>query len=460
MIPAAFTRQFINYYGQEAYEKWLVAFQQEAPVSIRLHPEKIFAENSDWSKIAWNPWGRYLSKRPVFTLDPLFHAGAYYVQEAASQFLWQALWQCAPDHKKIKILDLCGAPGGKSSLTASFLNHAGLLVTNEIIRSRAYILKANMEKSGYANVMVTQNDPADFAALPGFFDIILIDAPCSGEGMFRKDPKAMDEWSEEHVLFCAARQKRILADVIPALKQGGYVIYSTCTLNPHENMENVDWACRELTLQSIPLKDFKEYDLPEIRGEEGFGYQFSPHTHQGEGLFISILKKNTEAEGKPSRKLKSLEIPAKKIIFELEKAFTKVRDRVYFTDPNGDFHMVAADLKHDVEILMSNARLIHAGINLGTFKQDTWIPHHGLALALELSEYFNKVNLDMGQSLAFFQKSLDAVNSSAKGWLLATYQGHGLGWMKNLGNRINNYLPNEARIRMDISNHNVFEEEG
>src|SRR5690606_29547228 len=217
-------------------------------------------------------------------------------------------------NKDIKILDLCGAPGGKSSLAADFLSHRGLLVSNEIIKSRAYVLKANMEKTGYANIIVTNNDPKDFASLAGYFDVIILDAPCSGEGMFRKDAKAISEWSEDHVTFCASRQKRIIADVLPALKAGGFVIYSTCTLNDEENIKNTDWACRNFELKSIPLQSALAFSIPEIKGKLSVGYQFSPHTHTSEGLFISLLQKQKEETSKIPRKVKGLEFPGKKTI--------------------------------------------------------------------------------------------------------------------------------------------------
>lgn len=457
-FPIAFQENFVKQFGQNAWLDWLRACASTPPVSIRLHPDKKIQEEKEWSNIPWNPQGRYLPQRPVFTLDPLFHAGCYYVQEAASQFLWEVLTQCSNSNHKIKILDLCGAPGGKSSLAAEFLQHEGLLVSNEIIKNRAYILKANMEKTGYNNVIVTQNDPKDFAQLTGFFDIIILDAPCSGEGMFRKDKKAIDEWTEDHVVFCSARQKRIIGDIAPALKSGGFIIYSTCTLNDSENIENIDWACQNLPFISIPIAGAKTHSIPQIHGKTSVGYQFSPHTHKTEGLFISLLQKQGEEKANLPKKRKSPEIPNKKTIEILNQCWNKPNGKFYFTDPNGDIHTTPETHKEEIDILLSSTRVIHAGINMGTFKQNQWVPHHSLALATGLSDYFHRAELTKDDALAFLNKSLQVVDSESKGWLLASYRSHGLGWIKNLGNRINNYLPNEARIRMDIKNSDLTEE--
>ena len=450
MIPQKFIQKIQASWGEEAAGQLISSLKSPSPVSVRLHPRKGGHTFDTFENVPWCPLGRYLPERPVFTLDPLFHAGAYYVQEPASMFLWQVLKQISGDREDVKILDLCGAPGGKSSLAASFLVGNGLLVANEVIKSRAYILKANLEKTGYANCIVTNNDPKDFASLQGYFDVILVDAPCSGEGMFRKDDNAVREWSEENVNLCSARQKRILADVYPCLKEGGYVVYSTCTFNDDENIDNVVWAMENLHLASIPITVAGDFGLMAINQKQAKGYQFSPHLHRSEGLFISLLKKTEETKAfKPAISKKNAPVsPA------VKKSLAEQVDipdfMTVFSDPNEDLHVFPTRYFSDFQAFSVYTRVIMAGINLGKTIRGELIPHHALALALEFNEKFSKTPLSKEDSILFLKKSLTEIPGSAKGWTLITYQNLGLGWVKNIGSRINNYLPNEARIRMDI----------
>lgn len=450
MIPEKFIKKIQSSWGEEAAEQLIISMKSTSPVSVRLHPRKAGQTFETFENIPWCPLGRYLPERPVFTLDPLFHAGAYYVQEPASMFLWQVLKQISDNHEDLKVLDLCGAPGGKSSLAASFLDGKGLLVANEVIKNRAYILKANLEKTGYENCIVTNNDPKDFASLHGFFDIILVDAPCSGEGMFRKDNNAIREWSEENVSLCAARQKRILADVYPCLKEGGYFIYSTCTFNDDENIQNVIWAMENLHLESIPLTTAEDFDIMSIEQKQARGYQFTPHLHRSEGLFISLMKKIEETKTlKPAISKKNAPVTS-----SVKKSLAEQVDipdsMTVFSDPNEDLHVFPTRYFSDFQALSVCTRVIMAGINLGKMIRGELIPHHALALALDFNEKFSKTPLSKEDSILFLKKNLTEIPGSAKGWTLITYQNLGLGWVKNIGNRINNYLPNEARIRMDI----------
>ena len=224
--------------------------------SIRLNPKKIGNRqsaigNEQLERVPWNEYGYYLNERPSFTLDPLFHAGAYYVQEASRMFLEEALKQTVDLAKPLKVLDLCAAPGGKSTLIQSIISAESLLVSNEVIKTRVHILAENITKWGAANVIVTNNDPSDFQRLPGYFDVIVVDAPCSGSGLFRKDPAAIGEWSENNVLHCAQRQQRILEHIMPALKDGGILIYSTCSYSKEEDEAIADWMVEQLAVNSL-----------------------------------------------------------------------------------------------------------------------------------------------------------------------------------------------------------------
>ncbi|MEO6758980.1 MAG: RsmB/NOP family class I SAM-dependent RNA methyltransferase, partial [Saprospiraceae bacterium] len=242
MLPPPFERQMQVLLGA-AWPNFAAALGTPAPVSIRLNPAKHLPEPllPTEAAVPWHPQGRYLAERPVFTLDPGFHAGGYYVQEASSMFLYEALRQTVDFSKKLNVLDLCAAPGGKSTLLADLVGPDSLLVANELIRSRVNSLRENLEKWGAPNVAVTSGEAGDFAGLEGFFDLIVADAPCSGEGLFRKDPAAMGEWSPAAVELCSLRQQRILSEVLPALAPGGILVYSTCTYNTAENEAQVEW---------------------------------------------------------------------------------------------------------------------------------------------------------------------------------------------------------------------------
>lgn len=244
-LPSSFTDYTRTLLSAGEYEKLAAALGGEQPVSIRLNEDKLPESSfrlfrSSFKQVPWSATGYYLDKRLTFTFDPLFHAGCYYVQEASSMFVEQALRQYAAE-RPVVMLDLCAAPGGKSTHARSMLPAGSLLVANEVIRNRSQILAENLTKWGHPDVVVTNNDPADFSPLTDFFDVILADVPCSGEGMFRKDPVAVSEWSPENVEICWQRQRRIISDIWPCLKPGGILIYSTCTYNTKEDEENVRW---------------------------------------------------------------------------------------------------------------------------------------------------------------------------------------------------------------------------
>src|ERR1044071_327939 len=263
------------------------ALETEPNVSIRLNPSKNTSLHGE--PVPWCSAGRFLPERPIFTLDPNFHAGAYYVQEASSMFLEQAVRSSVDLSKSLRVLDLCAAPGGKSTHLLQLINNESLLVSNEVIRTRATILSENTQKWGKANVIITNNDPKDFTTLSGYFDLVVVDAPCSGEGLFRKDEEAAEEWSEENVNLCALRQRRILGDVWPSLKENGVLIYCTCTYNEAENEDNLQWLSQQ--------KDVEFIDLPLFPGvEKTTGYRFMPHKVKGEGFFIAAIRKRSKEQ--------------------------------------------------------------------------------------------------------------------------------------------------------------------
>jgi len=447
-LPAAF-RARMEAHLKGAYPAFESTLELPAPVSVRINPEKRALPTGELEPVPWCSAGFYLPERPLFTLDPLFQAGAYYVQEAASMLLDQALRQTLNLDKPLRVLDLCAAPGGKSTLLASALSGSSLLVCNEVIRTRVPVLRENLEKWGYPNVVISNHDPEDFAGLKGFFDLVLVDAPCSGEGLFRKDPGAAEEWSEENVHLCAARQRRILAAAAQLVDDRGLLLYSTCTYNDEENSRNADWLATQ-GFESIPLT--LPESVVEVKGESSFGYQCYPHKVKGEGFFLSVFR-NKQRNGagvtvprsfKSFKPLTNRQLPAVRALLAQPDLFS------FYVKPNEEVIAVPEALSADLRLIDAALRNKGFGLEMGTFKGTDFIPSHALALSTAINRQLPAVDLDRSNALRYFKKENLVLNESVKGWLLARYEGLNLGWMKGVGNRVNNYLPKDWRIRMDI----------
>ncbi|EMS34693.1 NOL1/NOP2/sun family protein [Mariniradius saccharolyticus AK6] len=455
-IPDAFSQQMKAYFGSETYAVFEKALDADTKTSIRLNPFKPCEAFSNLPSVAWNPEGRVLEKRPIFTLDPLFHAGAYYVQESSSMFLGHILESvCAP--KDGIYLDLSAAPGGKATLLGSYLGDEGFLVANEVIKARANILKENIIKWGLGNTMVTQNDPEHFGELHGFFDLVLVDAPCSGEGMFRKDPEARDEWSLDHVQLCALRQERIMDQAAALVKAGGYLVYSTCTFNERENEEIVKYVVSEFAYEPVRIPLLPEWNIIEskVETDEGqfFGYRFFPHLVPGEGLFVTVLKRSEDAEVLEPRRVKDFKHPFLKSVSNAEAAliqsqvdlpensiFYKLQESVFWLNSNFRQHF---------EFLSRYLNIKYFGVELGQFSKSQLIPSHEWAMSIFPEPGFPTLDLDIKQALQFLRREeFSLTGDLPEGWILITYANLPLGWIKNLGNRINNYYPKEWRIRM------------
>ena len=425
------------------------ALDGSAPVSMRVNPSKVF-DATIGEAIPWTSTGIYLPERPIFTLDPAYHAGAYYVQEASSMLIARAL-DSLPNLKNrpIRILDLCAAPGGKSTLLAQTFSENSLLVANEIIKTRVPILKENLLRWGYPNVVVTSVDPEQFAKISHFFDVILVDAPCSGEGMFRKIPASRNEWSASNVAMCAARQKKIIAAVQTALKPGGILLYSTCTYNPQENIENVDWMSQEFDLQSVKIDDLQEFGVAEISKNNVLGYQCFPHKVRGEGFFMSVLMKNG-IEINEKRRIESLKYVQKLDKKEAELLNTHIKNDAYeyFKNPINEVVAIAKNNVEAIAILEKAIKVNYISI-VGELKGKDFVPGHFLALSTFFEHPFSSIELDKQTALHFLKKENILVNAP-QGWYRMTFGGNGLGFAKVLPNRINNYLPKEWRIRMDV----------
>ncbi|MFT3739639.1 MAG: RNA methyltransferase [Breznakibacter sp.] len=429
---------------------FIQALDTDPSVSVRHNPAKPFGGFRTGEAVPWCPHGVYLPERPGFTLDPFFHAGCYYPQEASSMFIHFVMRQVLPGpNAQTRVLDLCAAPGGKSTLIASYLNGEGVLVANETIRSRAYILAENIIKWGLPNVIATQNDPSRFSVLENSFDVVLVDAPCSGEGMFRKDSVARTEWSEANAALCAVRQRRIVADVWPAVKEGGYLIYSTCTFNPNENEDNLDWLVTQFDAEVVALDNIpKEWGISCIDLGKGCGYAFYPHQVRGEGFFCAVVRKlsgNIESQrkraGRQDKKGKEpkLAIPA---------GLLANPDEFVFATPHGKILALPPQMEDVYRIAETHLTVFHAGVALGETVKNDFSPDHSLAMSIYYSGVYPSIDLPVGKALDYLRGDTQLGQFGEKGWNVVGYSGVPLGFVKSMGNRLNNYYPKEWRIRM------------
>jgi 16S rRNA C967 or C1407 C5-methylase (RsmB/RsmF family)/NOL1/NOP2/fmu family ribosome biogenesis protein len=428
--------------------------------SIRLNPGKpvsggvatlaeAYAKTSarpvDVSPIAWCADGYHLHPRPSFTFNPYFHAGGYYVQEASSMFLGHVMtWLCG-DRQGLRVLDLCAAPGGKSTQLAS-LPFISLLVSNEVIRTRVAVLFENIVKWGAPHVFVSQNDPSHFSRLEGFFDVIVVDAPCSGSGLFRRDAAAVEEWSLAAVDLCSQRQQRILADALPALKEGGMLIYSTCSYSRDENEDVLDWLASEQGMSSVGIGMPSGWGIAEsISGKTGsIGYRFYPDRLQGEGFFLAAMRKEYGRESDPSG------------IRPLASAIPKGTDIDAWIDESAGFLYqqkeddliavpVALSLEH--ALLAKHLHLRKSGTRLGKLIRGKLNPDHELAMSTMSNRSIPSTALSHDDAIRYLRKDVFIPDSLIQGWNLMTFGGLPLGFMKCMPSRANNYYPADWRIR-------------
>jgi 16S rRNA C967 or C1407 C5-methylase (RsmB/RsmF family)/NOL1/NOP2/fmu family ribosome biogenesis protein len=427
----------------------IASLNGHSPVSVRINSSKFQGVPEDSEPVPWCDTGWYLASRPSFTADPLFHAGCYYPQEASSMFAGYLFKQLAGNKEGLRILDLCGAPGGKTSHLSSLAGKGSVVVANDVIRSRAAILDENISRWGLGNCIVTSDDPRNIGKLRGYFDIILADAPCSGEGMFR-DEVARKEWSEANAKLCSERQSRILTDIWPALKSGGSLIYSTCTFNPSENEENVARFAAEIGAESVRMDTSEFSGIVEIFHSGIYGYGFYPGRVKGEGFFISVLRKRSgEDENAPAFKAKQLEGLSSKL--EARISLLVEPGSGSFAVFGENITLVPAGLKES-SFLFSNLNVINQGTPIARIVGNDLIPAHSLALTLALrKEAFPVTELGYPEAITFLKRGTLNSGKFSSGWNLVSYLGIPLGFVKNIGNRVNNYFPVGQRIRMDVN---------
>ncbi len=431
-------------FGEERYGRFVQALEKEPVVSIRVNERKMVSGLS-LKTVPWAESGRYLESRPLFTADPLFHAGCYYVQEASSMFVEQVVKQYV--NAPVRALDLCAAPGGKSTHLLSLLPRDSMLVSNEPMPLRAQVLAENITKWGNASSVVTKNEPADFAPFRNFFDFVLVDAPCSGEGMFRKDSFAVEQWSVSNVEQCARRQRDIVADIWDTLCPGGLMVYSTCTFNREENEDCVEWIASELGAEILEVKVPDEWNITGSLTTEGLPvYRFIPGYTEGEGLFMAVLRKDGSSAVVQPRLPRFKQVPAK-VKGEVEKWIVG-SERFDFV-MQSDI-VVAMPKKHAAAMLALQQKLkvIHAALPLAEVKNNKLLPLHALAMSTELNaSAFNTMELEREKALAYLHREAMLFADAPVGHLLLTYKGIPVGFVKNIGNRANNLYPAEWRIR-------------
>ncbi|MGY6745043.1 MAG: methyltransferase RsmF C-terminal domain-like protein [Cecembia sp.] len=454
-LPSAFEARMKAFLGAEEYLDFKASLEKEPMTSIRLNPFKVAPKLNTLQLVPWSQWGYFLEERPSFTLDPLFHAGSYYVQEASSMFL-EYIMEYIQAPKDGLFLDLAAAPGGKSTLLSSYLNQEGFLVANEVIKARATILKENIIKWGLGNTLVSNNDPEHFSGLEGFFDLVMVDAPCSGEGMFRKDINARSEWSEDHVLLCAQRQERIMDKAGSLVKGGGYLIYSTCTFNEKENEDILSFICSEFAYEPIRIPIDPTWGIVEtktvIEGNPYFGYRFYPHKVNGEGFFITVLKRPEDGFSQEAPKTKDFKHPHIRLESRsIEKqliAKLGLPENSCIYSVNGSYFRMNDNFKSHFEYLCRFLNLKYFGVELGKFSKDQFLPTHEWAQSIFPKNDFPHFELNEKEALDYLRKEDIQPQGLPEGWVLLTYRKSPLGWIKNLGNRTNNYYPKEWRIRL------------
>ncbi len=423
---------------------------KEQVTSVRLNTTKQFDISThrflnNTEAVPWCSGAYYLPTRPSFVTDPLWHAGAYYVQEASSMFLQYVLSQIIPTPTNEKVLDLCAAPGGKTTLMANYFPE-GLVVANETIKQRNAVLVENVTKWGGDHVIVSQNDPSHFKALPNFFDVLMVDAPCSGSGLFRKDPTAIDHWSLDSVQHCSTRQTRIIEDSIDTLKEGGYLIYSTCSYSFAEDEKMMDFIGGIQGMQSvdIPLPTAWNIVACESPNVHAKGFRFYPDKIKGEGFFIAVFQKqqgNTSGYFSDDVKLVATttkELAVVQAYFDLPLSYDYI---------NHQSAILALSKKFETELraLLKHLYIKKMGLSLGEIKGKDFIPTHALAMSNWVNLPFGTIEVNEETALQYLRRA-DLNLPGGKGWQAIVFNNVRLGWVKLLPNRSNNYYPNEWRI--------------
>ncbi len=446
-LPEAFIKTMRENLGEEA-ESLFAALDTEPAVSLRLNPAKP-AETFDGEEVGWCKWGRYLAERPQFTLDPLLHGGAYYVQEASSQFVAHLLSN--HNMEGAKVLDMCAAPGGKTTIYSTLVGRNGLVVANDINHGRAMALADNVQRWGMGNVVVTCNEPSHIGAFTHWFDVVAVDAPCSGEGMFRKMDEARSEWTSSSPEVCAQRQREILAEAWRVLRPGGTLIYSTCTFNPTEDEGIVEWLMSEYgdELEPVDRVSINE-EWGVVCGDIGAFqcFHFYPHKARGEGFFAAIARKSdgTVRRSSPKARRKLFSLPSKADAKELARwvddasqhAFMMVGEDIYA------YNSAVAD---SIVTLSENLSVVYSGVLMGRIFKQKLKPEHPLALYVGMNrDVVPMVEVSLDEAIDYLRRNDIAAAQFEEGINVVEYKGIPIGFVKRIGARCNNMYPKDLRI--------------
>lgn len=449
MLPKKFVENVCRELGAEQGAALCAALEGEPAVSVRLNNRKP-APALAGEAVPWCADGRYLAERPQFTFDSDFHAGAYYVQEASSQFVEHLLSEAGVVGKRI--LDLCAAPGGKTTLYSSLVGEDGLVVANEIDRRRVQVLTDNVRKWGVGNVAVTTNEAKQIANFEGWFDVVAVDAPCSGEGMFRKGMQAREEWDENNVRMCAVRQAEILREAWRALRPGGLLIYSTCTFNQAEDEGSVE------RLLELAGDEAVEADVPAV--DEAWGivcgsvgvartFRFFPHKTRGEGFFAAVVRKAHDAGGRmrvPRATRSPFATVDKTAVRELGQ-WVEAPRRMHFAAVGETMYGYYTAQAEAVRELAGALTVIYSGVAMGQLFKGKLRPDGALALFCGLNrDVLPAVELQGEELLRYLRRQDVAPEPFEEGLNLVTARGQALGFAKRIGNRVNNMYPNSLRI--------------
>ena len=439
-LPEAFIEQMQGLMPDEWQALAEAITSSEPSVAVRVNAARGVNVPDGVRRVPWCGLGYYLDNRPSFTFDTDWHAGRYYVQDASSMFISHVIGSLI--HEPVRYLDLCAAPGGKTTAAIQALPLRSMVVANEIVPPRARVLADNVIRWGHPRSVVTSNAPAQVGKLAHFFDVIAADVPCSGEGMMRKDDEAVAQWSPALVEQCAQRQREILTDVWPALRPGGLLIYSTCTYNRQENEQMADFIVRELGATSLEVPVEPSWNIHPAIGSDCHGYRFMPHRVDGEGLFMAVFRKDGEGLRQDIR---------------IKEKNTKKADEIgknwlnspndYMIEQQGDQSIaVPMDIRSEVAALRASLNVLHAGVELATVMGRKTVPHPALAMSLARSaDAFPVCEVDYLTALRYLRGESITLDAS-RGYVLVAHAGAILGFANNLGNRANNLYPKSQRI--------------
>lgn len=448
-LPAEFEERIRRELGDDEASALFAALDGVPPVSVRTNPAKCVAVLGD-RDVPWSRCGRYFDRRPQFTLDTAFHAGAYYVQEAGSQFIDYLLRGEPTDG--CRILDMCAAPGGKTTIYSTAVGRDGLVVANEYVRNRANILADNVRKWGMGNTVVTNCDPKAIAAFEGWFDIVAVDAPCSGEGMFRKDETARTEWSADNVRLCAERQMSILREAWRSLRAGGLLIYSTCTFNTTENEGVLQSFADEFGDEMTAVDKIVTDDAWGIVASSVGGFRtfrFLPHRTESEGFFAAIVRKSFDASVRTSAPR-----PRKRIMNDVASAdraelsrWIESPQNMRFASAGDTIYGYRSSRYDDIRLLAESLTVIYSGVAMGQIFKGRLKPDWALSQYCGLNRSAVAcTELDETEALDYLRKRDVAAARFVEGINLVMCGGLPLGFVKRIGARVNNMYPNSLRI--------------